>query len=333
MGDAVMSLPCLRDVRRHFEGAFLAVAAPKSLCALYGATPGVDAVVPLEGGRPATDAARLRALDFDVGLLLPNSFRSAWVLRRAGIRERWGYRADWRGWLLTRRVRRPRGRRATGLHQAQYYLELLRRLGMEVGSRNARLPVSTDVVERARHLLHHRGFDPDRLRIVSIAPGAAYGGAKQWPPDRVAELAIRLVDRGDVVCLLLGSAGDRPAAAAIGASMRLHQQPAASDRVIDLIGRTDLELLIGLLTASDVVVSNDSGAMHLAAVVGARVVALFGPTDERATSPLGTSYRLLVHDVRCRPCLLRECPIDHRCMTGIEVQTVQNAVCEILDEG
>jgi heptosyltransferase-2 len=334
LGDAVMSLPCLRDVRRHFEGAFLAVAAPESLCALYRAAPGIDAVVPLEGGQAAADVARLEALHVDVGLVLPNSFGSAWTLRRARIPERWGYRSDWRSWLLTRAVPRPRRRRrAQRLHQAQYYLELARGLGMDVGPRDARLPVPAAAAGRARRLIESRGVEPDRIRIVGIAPGAAYGGAKQWPPDRVADLVARLLGRDDVVCLLLGSAADRPAARAIVESLRPRHESRLPARLIDLVGQTDLDLLIGLLGASDVVVSNDSGAMHLAAVVGARTVAIFGPTDEHATSPLGRSHRLLVHDVGCRPCLLRECPIDHRCMTGVTVQMVEDAVGEALDEG
>ena len=159
--------------------------------------------------------------------------------------------------------------------------------------------------------------------LVGFAPGAAYGHAKRWPPDRVAGVVSRLQARG-VTCLLVGAGGDRDAGREIESSL-----PAGS-RVVNVIGRTDLRLLAGLLAACRVFVSNDSGAMHLAAAVGVPVAAIFGPTDDRVTAPLG-DHDVIVQQVFCRPCMLRDCPIDHRCMRRVTVEMVFDMVVRRLD--
>ena len=160
--------------------------------------------------------------------------------------------------------------------------------------------------------------------LVGLAPGAAYGHAKRWPPQRVAELVARLT-AGGATCLLVGAEGDRSAGREIESVL-----PPGS-RVVNVIGRTDLRLFAGLLASCHAFVSNDSGAMHLAAAAGVPVAAIFGPTDERVTAPLG-SHDVIIHQVFCRPCMLRDCPIDHRCMRGISVDTVFDAVTRRLSE-
>jgi heptosyltransferase-2 len=143
---------------------------------------------------------------------------------------------------------------------------------------------------------------------VALAPGAAYGGAKRWPADGFASVARGLALDG-VATVLVGSAGDRAAG---------DEVLARHAGIIDLIGRTDLAALAGVLANCRGLVSNDSGAMHVGAAVGVRVTALFGPTEEWATRPLGRAGAdILINDVWCRPCMLRECPIDHRCMRGL----------------
>jgi heptosyltransferase-2 len=159
--------------------------------------------------------------------------------------------------------------------------------------------------------------------MVGLAPGAAYGHAKRWPPSRVAELVGRLSAQG-ATCVIVGAAGDRDAAREIESSL-----PAGA-RVVNLTGRTDLRQLAGVLAACHAFVSNDSGAMHLAAAVGVPVTAIFGPTDERVTAPVG-DHDVLIHQVFCRPCMLRDCPIDHRCMKGISVDAVYGAVTRRLE--
>jgi heptosyltransferase-2 len=159
---------------------------------------------------------------------------------------------------------------------------------------------------------------------VAIAPGAAYGGAKRWPPIRFAELLSDL--RGDgVQCVLVGAAADAPTASEV---LRDARPGADALAPIDLVGRTDLAVLAGVLALCRTLVTNDSGAMHLAAAIGVDVTALFGPTDDRATSPRpldGRRALVLTHPVWCRPCMLRECPLDHRCMRSIDPRVVVTA--------
>lgn len=172
-------------------------------------------------------------------------------------------------------------------------------------------------------LLSGAGVAPG-ARLVGVAPGAAYGQAKQWPPARMAEVMARLVRDCDVTCVVVGAGHDRPAVREIESWLQSHA-PETRSRVLDFAGRTDLGGLVGLASMCRVFVSNDSGAMHVAAAVGRPVVAMFGPTNERATRPIGDG-EVLTADVFCRPCHLRDCPIDHRCMKRIGVDAVFDAV-------
>ena len=310
LGDAVMAMPAIRDVRRHFSGEALAVAARSSIAPVFRASSDVDRIIVLERGK---ESSQLRA---DVGILFPNSFRSAWILKRAGVKERWGYRTDFRRPLLTRSVPKPRGR----VSFPEYYSNLVRRLGVDTGPLTAQLKVPAAAGAAALALLRDRGWQPQQP-LVGIAPGAAFGHAKRWPPKRYAELASRLSAAG-VTCVILGRSEDRDAARDIMG--------------IDLIGQTDLMMLMGVVSHCNVVVANDSGALHLAAGLGVPVVGIWGPTDERYSTPV-TPYEdartvaALSESVFCRPCFLADCPIDHRCMKRIPAERVHDAVRRFLE--
>jgi len=309
LGDAVMALPALSDIQRAAPAA-IHVAARASIGPLYSLIPGIEQVVVLTG---AADAAALRAHGYDAALLLTNSFKTAWLARRAGIPQRWGYRADFRGLLLTRAVMRP-----VAVHQAEYYQQLARALGFSSGLLEPQVDVPATVRDEAADLLRRAGWD-GRSPMVAIAPGAAYGGAKRWPARSFSEVARELLATG-VTVALVGSAAD----AAAGAEVL-----GAIDRggALNLIGGTDLRTLGGVLVQCRALLTNDSGAMHFAAALGINVVALFGPTNERETSPLGRGNRVvLTHDVWCRPCMQRECPLTHRCMRGISAAAVSGAL-------
>jgi heptosyltransferase-2 len=338
LGDAVMALPAIAAVRRHHAGARLAVAARASTAALFRMVAGVDEVVPLEAGGgwrgaagAAADARALAAVGAEVAILLPNSFRCAWTAWRAGIPERWGFAADLRGRLLTRRVARPRGPR----HQAEYYGALVAGLGMtgsdDLGGQAfltlTRLSVPAEAADRAAALLSGRRV-AEGAPLVGMAPGAAYGRAKQWPPERYAELARLLHERVGATSVLVGTRADRAA----GAAIETDRGAGGGGWLVNLIGQTDLPLLAAVMERCGAFVANDSGAMHLAAAAGVPVTAPFGPTDERATAPLPCAsspappHEILTSQVWCRPCMLRECPIDHRCLTGIAAGAVADAV-------
>jgi heptosyltransferase-2 len=322
LGDAVLALPAIAAVRRHFAAANLTIAAAPAVAALFRERTGADPDHVIE--LPAANSpaiATLRGGAFDVGVLFPNSFRSAWQFRRAGIRERWGFATSGRWLLLTKAS--ARAPRAKGRHQADYYRALVRGLGIACDDGLPVLHASEGSRERARALLAERGIG-DASPLVVFAPGAAYGQAKQWPPDRVAQVIARVAQQTDAAIALVGASHDRDAARAIESWLR-GQAPATGARVVDLVGRTSLGALVGVAARASVFVSNDSGAMHVAAALGRPVVALFGPTDERATRPLG-DHDVLTAQVFCRPCMLRDCPIDHRCMKRITVDQVYAAI-------
>jgi heptosyltransferase-2 len=303
LGDAVMALPAIADVARALGRSRIVVSARPPIAPLFSMVPFVHEV---------TGAYRR---GYDAVLLLPNSFRAALTAWRTGIPERWGFRTDCRGPLLTRGVPSPA---AEHLHQAAYYQHLASALGFPTGPLEPRLEPTSEGRASGAALLHADGWD-GTSPLVAIAPGAAYGGAKRWPAHSYAALASSLSRDGATV-VIVGGPGD--AAAARDVIARVDR----AGRLLNLTGRTDLPALAGVLVRCRALVSNDSGAMHLGAALGVPVTALFGPTDERATRPLGRSDApepsVLTHDVWCRPCLLRECPLTHRCLKGIGTSEV-----------
>ena len=332
LGDAVMALPAIADVKRHIPSARLVVAARRAVADMFRLAAPVDEVLVFEwsgtllrAGALRRDLDALRRLQADVAILLPNSFASAWVVRRAGIRERWGYATDFRRALLSRAARRPSG----SVHQAAYYQHLVHQLGISRGPLEPALTVPDAVVESARSLLTSSGWSSERP-LVAIAPGAAYGTAKRWLPRHFAQLVVTLANEG-ATCALLGGGGDRETTEWI---RRLVPEPARR-YALDLAGRTGLDVLAGVMRLSSVFVSNDSGAMHMASALGVPVVAVFGPTREYETAPLareGGRVEVLVNPVWCRPCMLRECPIDHRCMKGLLPERVLTVVREMMSD-
>ena len=341
LGDAMMALPAIADVRRAAAGARIAIAARPSVAPLFALVPEVDETIVLERRASIGDVASWRGIGaelanqrFEAALLLPNSIHSALIAKRAGIPERWGYRAPLRAGLLTRAIAR-----GPAVHQVEDYQRLVAALGFVNGAREPRIHVADSRRAAGERLLRDAGWD-GRTPLVALAPGAAYGGAKRWPPQSFAELAASLAADG-VSCVLLGSAADRETcrdvARAASAFARADSARAAADppkcpaceggqaTVIDVVGRTDLPALAGLLTCCRALVTNDSGAMHLAAAAGVAVTAVFGPTNERATRPVGDAHVVVTHPVWCRPCMLRECPSVHRCMRGVRVGTVLDA--------
>ena len=331
LGDAVMALPAVSDVRHAFPSSRLIVAARQSVAELFTLVPFVDSFMGLRWrgrlwDRPRfdDDAVQLRECGAELAILLPNSFASAWLVRRAAVPERWGYAGDLRKPLLSRAIGRPPG----SMHQGAYYQHLLRELGIHSGPLEPAVTVSAAAEQAARDYLTAHGWESSTPLVV-FAPGAAYGTAKRWLPRYVADVASELARAYGVYCVLAGSRADAETTGlimdAVGADV--------GARVVDAAGSTTIESLAGILSLADACVSNDSGAMHLAAAVGTPLVALFGPTNEYETAPLTRAGRrsvVMTHPVWCRPCMLRECPIDHRCMTGIAPARVYEAVAALL---
>lgn len=308
LGDAVMALPAIADLRRARPDATIDVAARAAIAPLLPLVPGVDAALLLEGRAASVEA--VKAGGYDAVLLLPNSFNSAWIVHRAGVPERWGYRNEFRSMLLTRAVPPP-----ARVHQAAYYQHLTTALAFPPGPLEPRLHVPADLRTIGEERLRAAGWDT-KTPLVALAPGAAFGGAKRWPAARFA-VTIDALARDGIGAVLVGAGADARAGAEVLAAVRTGMRP------LNLIGATDLSALAGVLVQCRALITNDSGAMHFAAALGMDVTAIFGPTNERETRPLGRGRLSVVHErVWCRPCMLRECPLTHRCMTLVAPDTV-----------
>jgi len=304
IGDVVLSLGAVRDLRRNFPAARIEMLARPWVSALYEAVAEVDAVRPSAGIR--ADARSLRGA-FDAAVLLPNSFASALPVWQANIPHRWGYATDLRGPLLTRAGRVPDAVR--GRSQVYYYRAMLAAVGLTVSATpDASLACPPEWGSHGDALLGGDG------PWIGLNPGAFYGTAKRWIPERYAAVGDTLARRTGSRVAIVGGAAERVLGQSIAAAML---EPA---RV--LCGETSLADLTGVLSRLRVLVTNDSGPMHLAAALGVPVVAIFGPTDERETGPVGDAHRIVREPVHCSPCKLRECPIDHRCMTRIGIDRV-----------
>jgi heptosyltransferase-2 len=325
IGDVVFALPALRSVQAGFPGAAVSIAGPSWAGSLLAGTEFSGMTIPLSGvGKSSVSreaAAALKAGSFNAGILLTNSFSSALLFRQAGIPERWGYKTDGRGLLLTRGVRRPASRPA--VHMVRYYLGLLEGLGIPTLPPSIDLSVPAEAKERAGRRLAGAGIDSSRP-LVLLAPGAAHGPAKRWPAARFGETAALLRKRTGAAIVVVGTAAEAPLAAEIAA--------AAGPETRDFTGKTDLAELFGLLERAAALVTNDSGPLHMANALRVPVVAVFGPTDPRATGPFHEPFRVLRRDgIPCQPCKYRACPYDHRCMALITAAEAAAAVEELLE--
>ncbi len=325
VGDAMMCIPALAAARGRWPQAHIAILARPWVAGLYQGQGLADQIIPSDHAGKHKGiagierlAAELRAEQFDTALLLQNAFEAAWLALRAGIPERIGYARDGRSWLLTRAVPVPRPGEIPP-HEANYYLELLRRAGwLDVlpPAGEVRLRLAAEALERAESTLREAGARPGALRIA-VAPGAAYGSAKCWPTERYAALADRLIADCDADVILFSAPTERDVCGRIAGSMQR--------RAVMLAGQTAIGDLPALLAQCRLFIGNDSGAMHVAAAVGLPVVAVFGPTDSQGTAPLTPAFTLVREPVSCSPCFLRHCPVDHRCMTRVDVNRVYAA--------
>jgi heptosyltransferase-2 len=320
IGDAVLSLPALSALKAAHPGAEVWVVARDWVKDLFSSGTPADGVVvlpddsSLAGVRKA--ARRLREERFDAGLLLTNSFGSALALALARIPQRWGYKRDGRGPLLTRGVRLDEA--AAPVHQAEYYLRLVRGLGFETPPSPIRIGLTAAETKAGLDLLRSAGVKADKRKpVVLINPGASYGPAKRWPVERFARLASRLQETRSAQIVVTGAPGEAPIAAAMASAM---ERPP-----VVLAGKTALRGLLGILSQARLFITNDSGPMHMANALGVPVVGLFGPTDPAATRPYQPPSTVIWKGAACWPCLYRACPFDHRCMTAIAPEEVLEA--------
>jgi len=355
LGDAVMTTPALQRLRARFPAARLAILTPAKLAPLWQGHPDLDEVVEMPPGGTLWATARLvRGGRYDLALVLPNSPRAALECWLGGVPRRVGRAAGWRDWLLTRAVpdrpgrapmrkldaREVRRRIAAApaapvsdpppaAHQSHDYLHLVAALGADPGPLPPRLAVKEAEVAEALAAFLPPGSGEAPGLLLGLNPGAEYGPAKRWPAEHFIAAAREVTDRvGPCRWLVFGAAADR----ALAERIALGVGPAA----VNLAGRTSLRELMALLRACRVVLTNDTGPMHLAAALGTPVVALFGSTSPVLTGPGlpgDPRHRLLRGEAACAPCFQRECPVDFRCLAGLAPARAALAVLELLGNG
>jgi heptosyltransferase-2 len=353
LGDAVMTTPALLRLREKFPDARIVLLTPEKLRELWLHHPAVNETIPFAPGESIFSVGKkLRAGRFDLALVLPNSPRAAIETWLAGIPQRIGYARPWRNFFLTQAVtpradavkmrkrtaaeiqqlvaadvNRRTGRAftsaATGAHQIHEYLHLAAALGANPEPLAPQLAVTPDEIEAARQKF---GLDKITQPVFGLNPGAEYGPAKRWPVDKFIAAAKEIQQRTNCAWILFGGNSDVAIAGQIETAIR-H----SSFVIRNLSGQTSLREMMSLLKLCRVLLTNDTGPMHVAAALGTPVVVPFGSTSPELTGPGlpgDARNRLLKSDAPCSPCFLRECPIDFRCMNGIAVGRVVEAVLE-----
>lgn len=321
LGDAVLTTPALLALRSGFPHARIALLVRPAVAELLQNHPAVDELIlyrdPGPHARLGGKLALSRQLSrgrYDLAVLFQNAFEAAAITALAGIPNRYGYATDGRWFLLTHRVPMPPGLRRR--HQVEYYLELLRPLGIPVDPVAPTLRTTPEEDAAARALLSELGI-PSGRTLIGLNPGSTYGAAKRWIPERYAEVAARLAAEHDGHVLIFGGPSEEPLGSSIAGIMR--------SSVTVLSGRTTVRQMMAMIKQCRVFLTNDTGPMHIAAALRVPLVAIYGPTDPITTAPFGKGHELIRKPVDCSPCLLRECPIDHRCMEGIGSDEVYRA--------
>jgi len=331
IGDGVMSLPALEALRARYPSAEIVLVVKPWVAELYDHHPAVNRSIlydPAGEHRGARGFWKLvepvRSERFDMAVLFQNAFHAAWMAWCGRIPVRIGYRLEGRGPLLTDSIPVPSP--ALYGHQSNYYLQLLFRAGLVeriAPVERIRLNIQNSEKIWAVKQLKALGLGGPRF-LVGLTPGAAFGPAKRWLLERYADLADRLIGALNADVLIFGSRPERPLAEDI--AHRMSHTPTL------VTGETTLRQLMALLAQCRLVITNDSGPMHLAAALGLPVVAVFGSTDERATGPVSPLARIVKHPVACSPCGLRECPIDFRCMKAVTVDEVHRTALGLIKE-
>jgi len=321
IGDTVMAIPSIRLMIEK-EGT-CSVWGPPHTAVLFEYFPGVEHIFPVDEKKTPELLQTIRDTAFEKIYLLTNSYSSAKTAKSLGIPERIGYRRDWRGPLLTRRVFcSPRVRY---LHMADYYLHLLPR-SWRSGSINRQPEVflSKEEVQSGKDRFSALGITPSKS-VVGITPGAAFGSAKRWEPEWFRETAHHLVEQGCFV-VVFGIEKDHEQGEFILSGV-------PNGRGANLSGQTSLREMMALISLCACLITNDSGPMHLADALGTPTAALFGSTDSSWTGPQSPHHVVLQSDVPCSPCFLRECPLGRECMKSLTVERVLRAVDTILQRG
>lgn len=328
-----MSIPALRELRRIFPDARLSLHTRVGVDSLFGDADYIDEIVSFDKHRWAVrdvyeNAQFLREDNFDLAVLLPNSFESALTTFLTRIPRRFGFNKDVRGLLLTDPIAVPEWKNRR--HEVFYYLHLIAEIERRVLLRetvehaepDSTLEISDERKAAAKRVLSDHGIDLSQ-KVIALGAGSTNSRAKRWPLESYAELSDKLRSEVSAQVVLMGSKDDADVAA------KLQQQVAKP--VVDLTGKTDIGEAAAILSVVDLLISNDMGLAHIAPATGTPTLVIFGPTNPLTTRPFAQNAVVLRKEVECSPCMLRECPIDHRCMKWISVDEVFETAIRTFD--
>lgn len=329
IGDAVMTIPAMRELRRIFPDAHIALHTRSWAEGIFRDADFIDEIIAFdkESGlnEIVGETKRIGHRHFDLGIIFPNSYRSAALAKIGGVKRRFGYAKEGRRFLLTDPVRIPEWKNSR--HEVFYYLNLIaeaeqRMLGTNTVTErepDISLNISEERRNDARVILENAGCDMSKP-LIGFGPGSTNSMAKRWPAKNFAALADMLTNDQKANIILMGSSSEKDVAENVS---QLAETP-----VFDLSGATTLAEAAAILAEMDMFVSNDMGLAHLAAAAGTPVYVLFGPTNPVTTRPFAPNATVIREPVECSPCMLRDCPIDHRCMTRMTPERVFDMVID-----
>lgn len=328
LGDAVMATPVLADLRSKWRNAEIVAMCQPSVAQMIKEDPHIDEIFSFKKvsgwihrvhRSDIVDALQLG--DYDLGVLLTNSFSSAWWFWRGKVHYRIGFADHWRSLLLNKAVSYPKNKETQ--HLVITYKMLLEPLGIPVSDSAPTLYLLPEEKKQVREILLKYNIT-DSNRVVGINPGAAYGTAKCWLPERFKAVTQELLKSDpNIRVIYFGDPTGAPLVHEICSEF--------SERVVNLAGKTSLRELIGMIERCNVFLTNDSGPMHIASALGTPLVALFGSTSDVKTGPYNGGKVIHKH-VECSPCYKRVCPIDFRCMKRIEVDEVVQSLLTALQQ-
>lgn len=326
IGDAILTIPAIDSIRATYPEAHIAILAKPRVADIYRLFTGIDEVIIYENKYDNAVgvfrlAQLLKKMNFDLAILLQNAIEAAIMSLAAGIPRRAGYNSDGRGLLLTHRVQR--NKEIKKRHQTDYYLEMVKALGCV--SVNKEMHLETKISRNDVQSVWRKYLPDVQKEIIGIAPGATYGPAKRWLPERFAAVADKIAEAFNCQIILLGGKSDEATAKEVSLIAQAEMK--------NLAGKTNLKDAAYLISQCRLFISNDSGLMHIAGALNIPTIAIFGSTNPQTTSPAGNQSIIIHQEVSCSPCLKETCPTDFRCMKLISVENVFAVARNILEKG
>lgn len=311
IGDSIMSLPALEEIRKNFPEAHISVLLRPWVRPIFESHPCIDEIMVYDkkGGMNRRLLEMIRVIrmlknrGFDMAILFQNAFEAVLITFLSGIRIRLGLDTDGRGFLLTHPVKR-RGRQ----HHIKNYLDILKGIGIETEETDPVLYIKDEYISKAKAVLKGHNVNPGEY-LVGLAPGAIYGPAKRWPAEHFAIIGDWIIEKWRSKVVIMGSSKELDICA--------HVERLMKNKPVNLCGKTNLGISMGIIRTCNMFISNDSGLMHVSAALGVPTIAIFGSTDPLATGPRGKYFRIIKRNIHCSPCLKKECPYNLECLYSI----------------